>query len=140
MSGRIIDRRKKQRVGQSPAAHSTATIPWPTAGNISEPKIRKRSVGQAHALEPGACHDERVGRADLAAAGKPLLFQTVKLAHAGVGGAAIVNDFHLRKQPAGIGRATHALVPILKPPPRERLNSSSETPGRTPGHRRADRA
>src|ERR1700694_739399 len=67
------------------------------------------ATGEANALKPGARHDQRVRRPDLAAIGKPLHCQIVELAHAGVGGAAIVNHLDFRKQPARIGRAPHGV-------------------------------
>ncbi len=63
------------------------------------------ATGEPDALEPGARHDQRIRRPDRAAIGQPLHFQIVELAHAGVGGAAIVNHLDFRKQPARIGRA-----------------------------------
>jgi hypothetical protein len=52
-----------------------------------------------------------------------------------------MDDLDVRKQPTRIGRAPAALVPILNPFPRERLNCSSESPGRStrtsPGGSRA---
>ncbi len=41
--------------------------------------------------------------------GSLCILQTVELAHAGVGGAAIVNHLDFRKQPARIGRAPHRI-------------------------------
>ena len=64
-------------------------------------------MAEADAIESRACHDQRIRRAHRAAVRQSLPLPIVELAHAGVGGAAEVNDFDVRKQPPGIGRAPH---------------------------------
>ena len=97
-----------RRVCQSCAAHSTATMPCPAAGSIScNRKFVGDTAGEPDALEPRARHDQRVRRSDRAAIGQPLHFQLIELAHAGIGGAAIVDHLDLRKQPPRIGGAPH---------------------------------
>ena len=59
-----------------------------------------RAVAEPDAFKPGARHDERVRGAERAAVGQALHFPLVELAHPGVGGAAIVNDFDLRETTA----------------------------------------
>ena len=63
----------------------------------------------ADALEPGARHDQRIRRSDLAAVGKPLLVAAIELCHAGIGSATVMNHGGFGEQPAQIGGAAHRI-------------------------------
>ena len=67
------------------------------------------AIAKPNAFQPGARHDQRIGRADFAAAGQALHLAVVELADAGVGGAAIVNHLNFRKQPPRIGGAPDSI-------------------------------
>ena len=76
-------------------------------------------VGQADALQPGARHDQGVGRTDLAAAGQPLQLAVIEFAHARIGGAAKrITSISENSRHTYAARRT-ALVPIRKPLPPE---------------------
>ena len=99
------------RVCQSWTAHSTATMPCPTAGNISDGVTARKRCGRP---SPTRSSPERAMISASAGPASPpsgsrCILAIVELADARIGGAAKMDHFDLRKQPPRIGGAPHGI-------------------------------
>ena len=84
----IVDLRQERALVQSFSTHSTATMPWPTAGSISRTEKSWAMRETMPMRSTRSRHHQRIGRADLAAVRTSLLIAAIELCDPRVGGAA----------------------------------------------------